>query len=75
MNCGDAANSYAYDGLADLPLGSAYVPWQRFEQVFEPEKGLMYGSIFAELVYPFYGARAACGNMGNGRRNNCGQGR
>lgn len=75
MNCGNVTESYAYDSLSELPLGSAYVPWQRFEQVFEAEKGLMYGSIFAELVFPFYGARAACSNQMNGRRNSCGQSR
>lgn len=77
MKCGNDAGQYEYGCLSDLPLGIAYVPWQKFEQVFEADKGFMCGSIFAELVYPFYGARAACQGMSNGRsngrRNMCGQ--
>lgn len=66
MRCCDCRESYENDCLTDLPLGSAYVPWQKFEKVFEADKGFMYGSIFAELVLPFYGARAACqGGRGN----------
>ena len=69
MKCCDGMESYGRDCLSELPLGSAYVPWQKFEQVFEADKGFMYGSIFAELVLPFYGARAACQG---GRRDMCG---
>ena len=62
MKCGNVTEPYEYDCL------------QKFEQVFEADKGFMCGSIFAELVFPFYGARAACQGMcNNGRRNTCGQ--
>lgn len=33
----------------------AYVPWQELRTVYEPEKGLMTGTIFPELDKPFYG--------------------
>ena len=75
MKCGNVTEAYKFDCLSDMPLGSAYVPWQKFEQVFEADKGYMCGSIFAELVFPFYGARAACQGMSNGRRNMYGQNR
>ena len=45
--------------LADLPLAMAYVPMQRYTQVFEPEKGLCVGTIFPELDKPFLG-RGVC---------------
>lgn len=62
MECNkmECNTSRGYDGLIGMPLGSAYVPWQHFEQVMDAEKGLNHGTIFAELVLPFYGAKAAC---------------
>ena len=42
-----------------FPVGMAYVPWQKFRQVYEPSKGLCQGTIFAELDKPF------CGRRGN----------
>lgn len=53
-----------------LPLGSAYVPWQQFRNVLDAGKGINHGTIFAELILPFYGASAACQNT-NARRGNC----
>ena len=60
-----------------LPLGSAYVPPQRFVNVMDAGKGRIYGTIFADLVYTFGGSSAACQSlnspeagpaMGYGRR-------
>lgn len=45
-----------YD-LENLPLAMAYVPWQTFQQVYEPDKALEYGTIFPELNKPFLGRR------------------
>lgn len=47
------------DSLADLPPGMAYVPWQYFNDVYDPDKALQYGTIFPELNKPFYG-RGGC---------------
>ncbi len=47
------------DPLAGLPVGMAYVPWQYFRDVYEPDKALQYGTIFPELNKPFYG-RGGC---------------
>ena len=40
------------------PSGMAYVPWQSFKDIYDPERGLEAGTIFAELEKPFWGRRA-----------------
>ena len=45
-----------------MPVAMAYVPWQYFENVFEPDAALCKGTIFPELYKPFTGRR------GGGRR-------
>lgn len=45
--------------LAELPLTMAYVPMQRFTQVYDMEKGLCAGTIFPDLDKPFLG-RSVC---------------
>lgn len=52
--CGNR-NSYRCD---DFPIGMAYVPWQTFRDLYEPERALDAGTMFAELDKPFYGRRA-----------------
>ena len=37
--------------------GMAYVPWQQFGGLYEPEKGFETGTIFSELDKPFLGRR------------------
>ena len=39
-----------------MGIGMAYVPWQKFDQVMCAEQGMAHGTIFEELVLPFYGA-------------------
>ena len=41
----------------DYPIGMAYVPWQKFKDLYEPERGLHAGTIFMELDKPFTGRR------------------
>lgn len=36
-------------------VAMAYVPWQQFGRVYEPEKALQAGTIFADLDKPFLG--------------------
>ena len=38
--------------LWDKPLGYAYVPIQRWRMLYDPEHGLMRGTIFEELDMP-----------------------
>lgn len=37
----------------DMVLAMAYVPWQSFGNIFEPDKALCMGTVFPELVKPF----------------------
>ncbi len=46
---------------ADPALAIAYVKWQTLGSVYEPEQGLMSGTIFPCLDKPFYGRRARYG--------------
>lgn len=39
--------------LDSLPLGMAYVPLQKFENLYSAEEGLHAGTIFKDLNYPF----------------------
>lgn len=41
----------------EFPVAMAYVPWQKFSKVYEPDKALEAGTIFPELDKPFYGSR------------------
>lgn len=45
--CGDASGSEW--GLKGYPLAMVYAPLQNFVDIYEPEKGLCRGTIFAEL--------------------------
>jgi len=49
-----------YTSMSDIPfmpekpmLARAYVPFQKAEYLFSPEKGLMEGTIFPDLVRPY----------------------
>ena len=48
---GRAAMRYSIDA----PLAMAYVPWQKWQDIYEPCKGLEHGTIFRELDKPFLG--------------------
>lgn len=41
-----------------ISLAMAYVPWQTWREVYDPELGLERGTIFAELDKPFIGEEA-----------------
>ena len=45
-------------GCGQYPIGMAYVPWQTFKDIYDMERGLNAGTIFAELDKPFMGRRA-----------------
>lgn len=52
-------DEHYFDGQSDkFPIGMAYVPWQRFEGIYEDlEKAFYMGTIFPELNKPFTGRR------------------
>ena len=43
------------DFLDDMPLAMAYVPWQKWQNIYDAEKGFHHGTIFQELHLPFEG--------------------
>lgn len=55
MLCQDRFN----DKHENFPVGMAYVPWQTWENLYPPEKGLCEGTIFMDLNQIF------CGKRGN----------
>ncbi len=46
-----------YEGVDRMPLAMAYVPWQRWKNVYDLNKALEIGTIFPELNLPYTGRR------------------
>ncbi len=44
--------------LDDLPLGMAYVPFQKFRKTYDADVALTRGTMFEELDKPFLGGEA-----------------
>lgn len=42
---------------AKVSLAMMYVPYQRFERLYDEEKALERGTLFEELDLPFYGGK------------------
>ena len=45
----------------DPALAIAYVRWQQWGNLYEPEEAYTHGTIFPDLDKPFYGRRARYG--------------
>ena len=50
-------NTVSSNPLTGFPLAMAYVPYQSFEELNEPDKALECGTLFKELYLPFYGQK------------------
>lgn len=48
------------DPLENLPIAMAYVPWQRWRDLYDSNKGFHRGTIFRELDKPFCGKGGVC---------------
>lgn len=48
-------NNIPYKHADNFVIGMAYVPWQTWNNVYDPHKGLCRGTIFQELDKPFEG--------------------
>lgn len=48
------------ENRGEFPIGMSYVPWQSWENLYSPEKGLCEGTIFADLNQVFCGKRGSC---------------
>lgn len=44
-----------FETAKDMTVAMAYVPWQTFGEVYEPDKALRIGTVFPELNKPFKG--------------------
>ncbi len=64
--CADGCRQRPNDPLEGMEVAMAYVPWQHFSTIYEPDKALMVGTIFPELNRPFLGASCSC--KGGGMR-------
>lgn len=49
-----------HDQLAGMPLAMAYVPWQCWNETYEPAEAHHRGTIFPELDLPFLGGGGDC---------------
>lgn len=49
------ADMECIDARHDMTLGISYVPWQRWDDIYEPCRALSRGTIFAQLDKPFKG--------------------
>jgi hypothetical protein len=63
--CEEHCEHHHENTLEDMPLAMAYVPMQKWRCVTDGATGLDAGTIFEELVLPFYGDRNACGMRGD----------
>ena len=52
----------------EMDPGMGYIPWQKFENVLCAEEGFVHGTIFKDLILPFYG-RPIDGMGGNATCN------
>ena len=46
-----------FDQLFGMPLGMAYVPWQEWDRLYDPDQGFCCGTLFEELNKPFMACR------------------
>ena len=51
----DARMDARMDTPDTFPGAMAYVPWQKWQNIYEPCKGLNQGTIFQDLDKPFHG--------------------
>ncbi len=49
-----------HDPLAGASLAMVYSPEQAFENLYEPDEGLVRGTVFIALEKPFYGDGRKC---------------
>lgn len=56
-SCQNECRQQRPDYISDMALAMAYVPWQHYQSIYEPDKALQVGTIFPELNKPFTGRR------------------
>ncbi len=58
--CGCTGRQETPVSREDYVLAMAYVPWQYFTNVYEPDQALEVGTIFPELDKPFLAGGRVC---------------
>lgn len=58
-NCSRSNMNHNCQCIDQMSLAMAYVPWQTWNNVYEPAKGMQMGTIFGDLYLPFQGKRGA----------------
>lgn len=62
---GSCENINSVDKCLDkLPLAMAYVPMQKWRNIYSTAEAMKAGTIFQELDLPFLGAGSRCGGRG-----------
>lgn len=51
--CKECSVRETIEGLSDMLLAMAYVPWQCWDKIYDADKGFCRGTIFKELDKPF----------------------
>ena len=46
------------ENIDDFPIAMAYVPWQKWNEIYSAEDALEHGTVFPELYLPFKGKGA-----------------
>ena len=65
-NCNSVNSNRPYmtdfkgNGYEDQAIAMAYVPWQQFRNLYDLDRALQAGTIFAELDKPFTGKGGIC---------------
>ena len=54
-SCSRGCRPQNSDPLKGMEIAMAYVPWQHFQSIYEPDKALQVGTVFPELNKPFLG--------------------
>ena len=57
QNCSKGRRMANSDSGQEMEIAMAYVPWQFFQSIYEPDKALQVGTVFPELNKPFYGGK------------------
>lgn len=55
--CNQNEHHHCPGELDNKPIAMAYVPWQKWKRPLCASEGLANGSIFPDLILPFYGCR------------------
>lgn len=68
MNCNcnslnsdySCVSGFKQSDCANMTIAMAYVPWQQFRNLYDLDRALKVGTIFAELDKPFTGKGGMC---------------